>query len=1209
MASSNNLKPDYGTTTLFRFSSVNSRPLNISASQTVLVVNHPYPPAGAAAMASGNTEDYFTTIDEIEATSPILFKASEVFAEMLLNPSIMEDPLNQIDGEQITPITSEDKFKLWNTIIFQINGKKDSFIISKISNLLRISEAHTEIMAYLASQEEEPSEGEGSGDGENPVNEGDLFISIIKKWMGAVISLPEDKIQIKTPTERSSNPAFTPKQKRLLKANQEKAIAINNIEVYRHTLNHWEKAEKEYSAQNANALEEYISNYQVQLNQYLETLDPETGEYTGTLPTYNFTFPPLDTTWVNEQNCFSGLTDIIVGETNSGQFCGDLSKFRDYLKEQINTQQRIAEQLVPIFQEQQLQFEGHDIVIDNSPPHNSILASLTKVKPSDEKATLIITQFCKNSSSFISELNASLSINDASINNAFFEVLHKSEDFITIAVFHNEIAELNDVYSVSGEANTDDGYNPINFNFNLKYNQQVFLQISEYTAIQGAQALSLDGEPGNQDVQLFGIKKLGILEYQRVEQKVCCYIAGEVANIENIMARERRRKMTEERELNEVIDEQSEEREDEKTTDVSTSDRYDMHKEIAETLAKEQSMQKSLAVGSTFSAEYAKIQLGLSANFGLNTSTSQSSTSNYNQAENFAKDVTQKATDRMLRKITSKRTSKILREFKQTNDHDFDNRNGKTHVTGIYRWVDKIFENTIYNYGKRLIYEFMIPEPSKNFKYWLSNNPAPATKKPLPPIYPGSWIGKKTDFKWQDISHENYANIAAHYGVEVPAYKAETIFVGLEVADSTTTMFNASADNKEGDRAKTPLLKKETNIEIPEHYMAQKVMLEGSCRKFPGIEKDGGGKEWPRNGQDFITISIGNQYLWERGNGALRFGSGSNKWQWIDDHTGKVPVSVNAVNISGYQFNVTVECTLEWKYRDTWKQQVYMAIMKKYTEQLAAYNSQMQAMKDPEPIKPDYNFNPGKGRAIEVRELKRLCIETMTLPFGFPISVDGQYFDFTSCNYGHVVSNEQAKRDHARMIDFFETAFEWHIMSYEYLPYFYASRHDWETLIKQKSSSDPLFEAFLQSGMAKVYVTVRPNYEKAVMYFLDTGVIPPTDDFAPAEKSRLYGAVSSALVVNEKVPVGKPWQTRVPTDMVILQSDASPLNQSGLPCGCKPTEDAASGLAEGSSLMEPYGSDVGEIIYDVKQAVIEISNNIASHINASETTAPPTPPV
>ena len=44
--------------------------------------------------------------------------------------------------------------------------------------------------------------------------------------------------------------------------------------------------------------------------------------------------------------------------------------------------------------------------------------------------------------------------------------------------------------------------------------------------------------------KLFGIHNLGIQEYRRVEQTLCCYVPGEVSHIENVMAREFKEKST-----------------------------------------------------------------------------------------------------------------------------------------------------------------------------------------------------------------------------------------------------------------------------------------------------------------------------------------------------------------------------------------------------------------------------------------------------------------------------------------------------------------------------------------------------------------------------------------------------------------------------------------------------------------------------------------
>src|SRR5690606_11488917 len=67
-------------------------------------------------------------------------------------------------------------------------------------------------------------------------------------------------------------------------------------------------------------------------------------------------------------------------------------------------------------------------------------------------------------------------------------------------------------------------------------------------------------------------------------------------------------------------------------------------------------------------------------------------------------------------KVKKERIVKIVEEFEENNSHGFDNRKGDKHVVGVYRWVDKVFKNQILNYGKRLMFEFMVPEPAKLHK-------------------------------------------------------------------------------------------------------------------------------------------------------------------------------------------------------------------------------------------------------------------------------------------------------------------------------------------------------------------------------------------------------------------------------------------------------------------------------------------------------------
>jgi len=50
---------------------------------------------------------------------------------------------------------------------------------------------------------------------------------------------------------------------------------------------------------------------------------------------------------------------------------------------------------------------------------------------------------------------------------------------------------------------------------------------------------------------------------------------------------------------------------------------------------------------------------------------------------------------------------------------------GNTNISGIYRWVDKLYEAQVYNYGQRPMFQFIIPEPAALYIYSrkINHNP------------------------------------------------------------------------------------------------------------------------------------------------------------------------------------------------------------------------------------------------------------------------------------------------------------------------------------------------------------------------------------------------------------------------------------------------------------------------------------------------------
>lgn len=106
-----------------------------------------------------------------------------------------------------------------------------------------------------------------------------------------------------------------------------------------------------------------------------------------------------------------------------------------------------------------------------------------------------------------------------------------------------------------------------------------------------------DGEPGTTS-PIYGIKKIGIAEFKRVEQELCCYVEGEVSHIENILAREYKEKSTKSLTRSETITEKSEERESENLTDTTSTDRYELQQEVGKVLEKS----KELSYGASVNA-------------------------------------------------------------------------------------------------------------------------------------------------------------------------------------------------------------------------------------------------------------------------------------------------------------------------------------------------------------------------------------------------------------------------------------------------------------------------------------------------------------------------------------------------------------------------------------------------------------------------------
>lgn len=619
-------------------------------------------------------------------------------------------------------------------------------------------------------------------------------------------------------------------------------------------------------------------------------------------------------------------------------------------------------------------------------------------------------------------------------------------------------------------------------------------------------------QPQTKGRKNFGIKRLGIADYMKVVQSVHAYVPGEVSNIENVMASELRHKSSVSRDYSEVTDTTSKSQETEKISDTTKASRADMQTEIARDLEKQQ----SLTAHTSFHGGIGKAwSFDIGAEYANNTAQHDST----RQAVMKSQEITERAMERVLTKISDERIQKIIKEYTETNVHEFDNR-GKVidtdnpeaahpqHITGVYRWIDKKMKNQIYNYGKRTSFEFMVPEPATLHRLATSvaagqvlTAPIDPRKAPEPHYMPNA----------KGATKELLEYWAAIYNISLSSSPIQDIKVTQDIVGkpNSTGSFGAVG----------------TPITIPQNYAAKSMTVQFYMDRNTPIH----------NSNFYCSNGRG-------GERDLSFGSKINQGAFLEDSfnlTNQFHFLYRGRNIEDVTLNITLYCKLSDAFIEQWQTENFNAIIaaydtayQKYLDEQKALDSEQKA-KEVEAKEKQSNFY----RYMEADTLKHNCIAYLlqdyltTLGQGFTNGAD-KMEDFA------VILDENLDK-YTALAKFLEQAFEWEIMDYTFYPYYWAYRKKWQEMYISESV-DPLFRSFLQAGMARVVVTVKPGFEDAVQFFLETGLIWNGGE-VPVIGDPLYMSIVDEMREPTGLPQGKFWITRIPTTLTILQDKSTGL--------------------------------------------------------------------
>ena len=602
------------------------------------------------------------------------------------------------------------------------------------------------------------------------------------------------------------------------------------------------------------------------------------------------------------------------------------------------------------------------------------------------------------------------------------------------------------------------------------------------------------------------IKPLGIADLKVVKQKLARYEAGEVAHIENIMASESRNR--EHRRLRQIEEIQisEKERQEENVRDLQSAERFELQSESQRTIKSETRFEAGLDI----SASYGPVSVTASTKFATNNSKEES-----DRASNkYAKEVTERTLAKLVERTREERRIRTLEEFEEKNQHGFDNKKGE-HISGIYRWVDKYYRNKVVDYGLRLMYEFFVPEPASFYLYatkqYLENKILPV--KPNHPTCPGTTVLLSP----QAIKRDNYLGLVKQYnvqGVEPPPPNQIVLSKALsrEFADANTFW---SFSNEE--------------LKIPKGYVAYT-----GWNIYKAIYDDlycykGG----------HITI----------GGNLIEFGELSALI--FDRETALIPISASGYGFRTFTVNIEIVCELTPEFFEKWQLDTYTAIMNAYRKALMDYEERMAAAQIQQGVQIGGD-NPLINREIEQEQLKKSCLTLWTAyDFNNPPGINHNAAASTPANYPEI--NQANAIDNAEKIEFFEQAFDWKNITYEFYPYYWGRKNNWIDVYSLENS-DPIFEQFLKAGAARVVVPVRPAYSEVVLYYQLTGIIwngwpflplsstnDPEADLYNSYLAELQGIQESEdidrdVVISEDDP--ESWLVKVPTDLIWLQGDS-----------------------------------------------------------------------
>jgi hypothetical protein len=658
-----------------------------------------------------------------------------------------------------------------------------------------------------------------------------------------------------------------------------------------------------------------------------------------------------------------------------------------------------------------------------------------------------------------------------------------------------------------------------------------------------------------------------------VQQELLRYEAGEIADIENVLAKERKLQIHQFKEMQEQESTITTEHEEDRTHDNQTTDRQELSQEAS----RQVQTQISFGAGANVSAQWGPVAIAANVQFSYATSSAESNRS----ASTFSKEVVDRSVETVKDRRIEQRRSLRRQKLLDRSEHELKNETSDN-VVGIYQWVEKVYEAATFNYGRRMMLDVTVPEPALyiQFSQALATAAKVSTKPPPALEVADPNTGDLRELKPEDIGDlVDVTALAATYRVRglkppPPRWMTASLELGAEAppaadkqADQLPAVFT-KADYLTVPANYTPFWYKATvnlliNYHESESFIGDNGHREEYSKAIGNGPADAAGNVslpyWPaysHNVAGVTALSVG-PFIDGLTNGLPNsvshiFSDEPNLNDSVPvgktgdpTQAGSIPVSLSVLGSPTYTVNVTLVCERTDAAYKAWQLEQYEAVVTAWEAWNQEFETAVRTAQSAAASRTSYPASTNSALADSqiATEMRRLFLQMLEVP-GIGLGGATTQPDFSDpANPVPPAVNMPLAATIGRYIQFVEQAFEWPQITYRLYPYYWKSQSAWPAAISL-DDANPAFADFLRAGSARVVVPVRPGFEIAVCSHL--GIKPPLPWVAgkpPIIDADPYISIAEEIKSSQTslitpVRIDTPWIVRLPTTLVRLKDDA-----------------------------------------------------------------------